>query len=395
MIKVTKWIIVFILVLNFIGCGKELSNKKIYSKYDINKETNRAEKELKRLRSTKEARNKKNRAEKELKRPRSTKQAIKFNCNKSNTVDYTIATGSSTGTYYQIGKNLSEFVAKDACVNLIVLTSNGSIENVKRLSIEKGMKLAIVQSDVFQKFKDMAVNGNQQAKNIVRKLRVVKPLYFEEAHFIVRVDENANYIQDIKNLRINIGPEGSGTAMTTSNIYKEIFGVYIPLKNQSSYGYAEALQRLLRNDLDVVVYVSGQPTGRLDMHKSAKNKIKLLAYDDSSSLQSNSYYQADIKKSSYRWLDKNINTLAVKSYLITFNYKGSTRKPLARFSNALNKKFTILKSNGHPKWQAVNEDLKNLPGGWKYYEPTKFAYGYIFDETCYGQAKDLELCKLR
>jgi len=282
---------------------------------------------------------------------------------------------------------------KNACIYLTALNSNGSIENVKRLSKEPRMKLAIVQSDVFAKFKEMADSGNYKAKDIVRKLRVIKPLYYEEAHFIVRADSSANNIQDIKNLRINIGPSGSGTSMTTNNIYKEMFDQGIPTENLFTYGYKEALQRLLRNDLDVVVYVSGQPTGRLDMPKSAKNKIKLLEYDSTSSMEAPSYYQTKIKKESYKWLDNSINTLAVKSYLITFNYQGSARRPLARFAKVFNDNFDVLKSNGHPKWNSVNKNLKQLPGGWRYYDTTKFAYEYESDGSCYGQAKDLKLCK--
>ncbi len=35
-----------------------------------------------------------------------------------NTIDYEIITGSKTGTYYQIGKNLAKYVAPNACINL-------------------------------------------------------------------------------------------------------------------------------------------------------------------------------------------------------------------------------------------------------------------------------------
>ena len=59
-----------------------------------------------------------------------------------------IVTGGKTGTYYQIGNNLKEFVAP----TLEVRESKGSWANVEELSQTKGVGLAIVQSDVYAAF---------------------------------------------------------------------------------------------------------------------------------------------------------------------------------------------------------------------------------------------------
>lgn len=377
-----KLLMVSILVLlTFTGCS-QLNSVGLYTKQDLEREKQRL------LDSERENQTSESIYEKDF----DINLSKKFKCTSKNSVDYSIATGSKTGTYYQIGKDLSEIVAQDACINLKVLNSNGSIENVKRLAKEKGMKLAIVQSDVFQKFKDLA-KTNELAKTVIKKLRVVKPLYFEEVHFIARKDLNIESVQGIKDLRINIGPKGSGTSMTTNNIYKELFNVSIPQENLFTFGYKEALRKLLKEDLDIVVYVAGQPTSRLDMPREAKNKIKLLKYDTQNSLKVNSYYETKINASSYRWLDKDVNTLAVKAYLITFDYRGTARKPLARFAKMLNMKHDKLQAMGHPKWKTVSKNLKSLPGGWKYYDHTKFAYEYTSEAQCSKYAKDLGLCK--
>ena len=67
-------------------------------------------------------------------------------------INYEIVTGSPTGTYYQIGKNLAKYVAPDACIRLKVLNTNGSVENAKKLRSGKfpNVKFAIVQNDVMQ-----------------------------------------------------------------------------------------------------------------------------------------------------------------------------------------------------------------------------------------------------
>ena len=77
--------------------------------------------------------------------------------------EYKIVTASSRGTYIQIGRNLAEFIAPQADIALEALPSAGSAENVKRLRYEAGVKLALVQSDVYQAFLDQAQTGNKEA----------------------------------------------------------------------------------------------------------------------------------------------------------------------------------------------------------------------------------------
>ena len=49
-------------------------------------------------------------------------------------VTYDITTGSSKGTYFEIGLNLAKYVAPDACINLKIRTSKGSLDNAFKLN---------------------------------------------------------------------------------------------------------------------------------------------------------------------------------------------------------------------------------------------------------------------
>src|SRR5438105_13602875 len=108
--------------------------------------------------------------------------------------EFKIVTASTRGTYIQIGRDIASFVAPQADIDLEVLPSAGSAENVKRLRYEPGVKFAIVQSDVYQAFLDQAAAGNAEARQIIQPLRVIMPLYNEEIHFIVRADSDLNYV---------------------------------------------------------------------------------------------------------------------------------------------------------------------------------------------------------
>ena len=47
-----------------------------------------------------------------------------------------IVTASERGTYFQMGRDLAQFVAEPASIDLEVLASAGSVENVRRLRDE-------------------------------------------------------------------------------------------------------------------------------------------------------------------------------------------------------------------------------------------------------------------
>src|SRR5437868_3864458 len=102
--------------------------------------------------------------------------------------EFKIVTASTRGTYIQIGRDLAAYVAPQADIDLEVLPSAGSAENVRRLRYDAGVKFAIVQSDVYQAFLDQAAAGNQDAEAMIKRLRVILPLYNEEIYFITRAD---------------------------------------------------------------------------------------------------------------------------------------------------------------------------------------------------------------
>src|SRR5256886_6477412 len=80
--------------------------------------------------------------------------------------EFKIVTASTRGTYIQIGRDIASFVAPQADIELDVLPSAGSAENVKRLRYEAGVKFAIVQSDVYQAILDPAAAGTTAASEI-------------------------------------------------------------------------------------------------------------------------------------------------------------------------------------------------------------------------------------
>jgi TRAP transporter TAXI family solute receptor len=291
-------------------------------------------------------------------------------------VEYKIVTASERGTYIQIGRDLQKWIGDPAGIDLAVLPSAGSAENVRRLRYEEGVKFALVQSDVYQAFLDQAAAGNKEAGQMIKPLRVILPLYNEEIYFVTRADSPLTYIHEIKDKKINVGPVGSGTALSSITLYRLMFGQSIPDGNASYMSNEEALAKVISDkSLDVVVIVAGQPAKLFaDMRPEAREYIKLLRLDDNAPETAQAittYFPATIRTESYpNWLTEAIPTLTVKAFLVTYDYDlRATKDSLNRFAHSLCSNFDQLQNLGHPKWKEVKMELPPLGKGWSYYAP--------------------------
>ncbi|MDE1181773.1 TAXI family TRAP transporter solute-binding subunit [Paraburkholderia sp.] len=290
---------------------------------------------------------------------------------------YKIVTGPERGTYIQIGADLSKYVAGPAGIDLEVMPSKGSAENVQRMRFEPGVKLALVQSDVYQAYVDMANNGNADAGTAIRPLRLIMPLYDEEIHFVVRADSPLKSINEIKDKVISVGLIGSGTAQSATTLYRLMFGTPIPEQNAQHLSNEDALAALIVKKIDVAIIVAGQPAKLFtDMNPDLLQQIRVLRVDPNApetARAKQTYFPATLRASSYpNWLKEDVPTWTVKAFLVTYDYGlRDTVVNLNRFADSLCTNFDALQEHGHPKWKQVKLELPGLGKGWKYYGPVE------------------------
>jgi TRAP transporter TAXI family solute receptor len=292
-------------------------------------------------------------------------------------IEYKIVTASERGTYYAIGQDLAKLVAPAAKIDLEVLPTAGSAANIRHLRFDPGVKLAIVQADVYQAFIDRATGGNAEAAGIIRPLRVILPLYNTEIHYVARSDAPFNALHEIKDARINGGLVGSGAALITHTLYRMMFGGPMPEANASYLTMEDALVKLITDkSVDVVVVAAGQPSPLIaNMKPEAQKFIKLLKFDPAhptSKLPLTVYSHSVVRATSYpNLLQEDFTTISVGAYLVTYDFNlGTTVGHLTRFARSLCQSFPALQAQGHPKWREVNLALPQLPPGWTYYGPT-------------------------
>jgi TRAP transporter TAXI family solute receptor len=292
-------------------------------------------------------------------------------------IEYKIVTASARGTYIEIGRDLAKLVAPAADIQLESVPSAGSAENVKRLRYEPGVKFALVQSDVYQAYLDQAASGNREARSLINPLRLILPLYNEEIYFVARQDAPFDMVHEIRDQRISLGPLGSGTALTSATLYRQMFGSAIADDKAQFLSNEEGLSKLVTDkSVDVVIIVAGQPAKVLaDMQPQAKALIKLLKFDPrhpASQEALKTYFDGMVRASSYpNLLTEDVPSLAVKAFLITYNYdQAYTRQYLSDFAQSLCQNFAKLQAEGHPKWKEVRLDMPEVGRGWSYYPPT-------------------------
>ncbi|WNC91998.1 TAXI family TRAP transporter solute-binding subunit [Paraburkholderia sp. FT54] len=290
---------------------------------------------------------------------------------------YKIVTGPERGTYIQIGQDLSKWVAQPANIDLEVVASKGSAENVQRMRFEPGVKLALVQSDVYQAYIDMANAGNADAGTAIRPLRLIMPLYDEEINVVVRADSPLKTLADIKDKSISVGLIGSGTAQSATTLYHLMFGQAIPEQNIQHLSNEDALAALIVKKVDVAIIVVGQPAKLFnDMNPDLLAQIRLLKADPAApetTRAKQTYFPTTIRATSYpTWLKEDVPALTVKAFLVTYDYGlRDTVGNLNHFADSLCANFDNLQEHGHPKWKQVKLELPPLVRGWKYYSPVE------------------------
>ncbi|HWC01212.1 MAG TPA: TAXI family TRAP transporter solute-binding subunit [Methylomirabilota bacterium] len=267
-----------------------------------------------------------------------------------------IMTGGERGTYYQFGLNLQK-LAREHDVNLTVHLSKGSIENIYAVYQKPATQMGIVQSDVLAFV--ARVQSDPVLRRIAKKTKMVLPLYNEEIHILAR--PGIAEFDDLGDRRVAIGREGSGTYLTA----RLLFNVAdVSPREMVLIDTDEALAELKAGRIDAMFYVAGYPVKLFSEGVSEADGLGLVPILNKSITEF--YPRAEIPANTYRWQPNPVPTVAVKSVLISFDFRRRDCDSVGRFAKTITDNLDWLKKNGHPKWNAV--DLNFPLKGWEQYD---------------------------
>jgi hypothetical protein len=270
-----------------------------------------------------------------------------------------IVTGGPKGTYYQFGLNLERLVEQDG-IKLNVANSDGSVENVFAVYKRPNTQMGIVQSDVLAFV--AKVQTDPVLKQIAKKIKMVFPLYNEEVHLLGHSD-----IADFDSLegkKVAIGQEGSGTYLTA----KLLFEVSdIRPSAMVTIGADEALPQLKAGNIDALFYVAGYPVKLFTEQVAPGEGLALIPILNKNIIEF--YPVTEIPAATYAWQTQTVKSVAVKSVLISYDFRMANCQNVGRFADILEKNLEWLRENGHPKWRSV--DLEYPLKGWEQYDCVK------------------------
>jgi uncharacterized protein len=127
--------------------------------------------------------------------------------------NYTIGTGSQSGTYYPLGGMLAKIWSENIDnFDMRAEVTAASVENTIKVSTNKQLAGIAMGNVVSQ--------AHQGEKPFPRKMdvSVLFALYPNVVQFIVSADSDIKSIQDLKGKRISLGAPGSGTRVSSTNI---------------------------------------------------------------------------------------------------------------------------------------------------------------------------------
>jgi uncharacterized protein len=275
---------------------------------------------------------------------------------------FEIVTDAEGDTDSRIASELARTVAPVAGIDLGMLAAAEWSDSFAAL-LSTQPRLAIVRYDALQTLR---------ISPVARKapFRIVTPLYTEEIYFIARADSPLQFIHEIKDRRINIGPIQSSRGLTAATLYQHLFGT--SLTEATFLGDAAALRQLVTDKtIDVMVVIAAQPVAWLaDLPPATGHAIKLLKMaptNPASRRALKSFLPVTVHAASYRaWLSEDTPTLGVMAFLVTSDlHDAGTAERLGAFAQSLCRNLPALQRNGHPKWREVSPGVQ-LEAGWPY-----------------------------
>ena len=274
----------------------------------------------------------------------------------STPVEMGIITGSEKGTYYQFGLNLKTLV-KPHGINVTVATSKGSVENIFAVYQRPATQLGIVQSDVLAFV--ARIETDPVLKRIAKKIKMVFPLYNEEIHILGR--KNIADFDDLAGKRVAVGREGSGTYLTARLLFKV---AEVEPRQMVYIDTDEALAELKAGRIDAMFYVAGAPVKLFAESVTAADNLALIPVTNKSVTEF--YPTVEIPANTYRWQAGPLPTVAVKSVLVSFDFRRLDCDNVGRFAQLLASNMGWLTEHGHPKWKSVQ--LSYPLKGWEQYD---------------------------
>lgn len=187
-----------------------------------------------------------------------------------------IATGNTTGVYYQLGGGLADLISKNLTGYQATAEATGaSVENIQR--VVRG------DSDIAFTLADAAGDAatGKGAFTSPQPIRALTVIYTNYTHVIARADSGITRVADMKGKRVSTGSPNSGTENIALRLLKA--AGLDPGKDiqKQALSLPETVQGMKDGTIDALFWSGGRPTGGItDLTTAMKEKVAFIPLDD-------------------------------------------------------------------------------------------------------------------
>ena len=187
--------------------------------------------------------------------------------------DLGFATGGTGGMYYAYGTVLAQYISSNSDVNINVVASNGSLDNVDKLDLND-YQLGFVQNDVAY----YALNGIRLFDgDALDSFTALAALYLEAVQ-LVTVDPAIKSVADLKGRNVSIGTNGSGVYFNALD-FLAAYDLTLDDINEQFLNFNDSTESLKDGKIDAAFVVAGIPTASVTELSTAK-PVYLVGLDD-------------------------------------------------------------------------------------------------------------------
>ena len=226
-----------------------------------------------------------------------------------------MGSGDTTGSYYAFGNLLATHMGDAAGVNIDVISTEGSVENIK--GIHEGLyQLGLAQADVMSYAWNGIIPFAKDGK--IRSFRAIGGLY-EEALQIVTLDETIQTVEDLRGKTVSVGGENSGVVMNAMNIL-DIYGLRTGEDIQTvTMSFTDSIEAMKAGKIDAAFIVSGAPTNVVEDLIAAEH-AHLVNIESEKIAELQQWYpfynKYVILSGTYTGLDHDVTTVSIQAAMI-------------------------------------------------------------------------------
>lgn len=249
-----------------------------------------------------------------------------------------IASGQPTGTNYPMAEDIKR-VCSSNTTTIYNVTSDGSLDNILKISGDKSVQYGIIQADALEYQKGID-------PNMMKKIVMVFPFFSTEIHVVKKAGSNIKSLADLAGKRVVEGPEGSGTWVTVQ-VIKALTGLQWTAINASQ---PAGLEMVKNGQADAEFIVAGKPIGMLE--KATGFELVSVSHPklDGFGLYTKTMIQTGV----YSSQKTAVTTYKVDNVLATFAFKNQYQKEISDLVTCITRNIGTLQKTGHPKWRDVD-----------------------------------------